>query len=145
MEAEQTTAVIPWTGQILDLAQPKDAAFGFRESIDFYWKLKAFQEACRETLRAEADRRGERAFDMDGLHVEVANPSDEITYDIDKLHLLVEAGLPVERWSKLVTYEPKVDGRVIQQLRRANAEYAAIIDHATQAKKPKARTVKVVR
>lgn len=143
MDLAPTTTMVPWTGVVLDLSKPSDAAVGLRESIDFYFKLREFQEACRDTLRAEADRRGERTFEMDGLHIEVANPSDEQTYDIAKLALLLDAGLPKERWAQLVTYEPKVDGRVINQLRRANAEYAAVIDNAVLSQKPKSRYVKV--
>jgi hypothetical protein len=62
-------------------------------------------------------------------------------YDIAILRELVDAGLPEERWAELVTYEPKVDGRVINQLRRV-PEYAAVIDLAVVGSKEKYRGVR---
>jgi hypothetical protein len=75
------------------------------------------------------------------VKVRVGGATVEEEYDIAILHELIDAGLPEERWAELVTYEPRVDGRIIQQLKR-NPTYAAVIELAVTGRKEKYRGVR---
>ncbi len=142
---ETATDVVPWTGEVVDTSKPGVAAPALRMAQNFYYDLRAFQDRCRETLRGESDRLGQRTFETGGYKVEVDSQetSVEITYDVQKLwDSLLEAGLPVERLAELVHYEPKVDGRIIRQLEK-NPIYCNIIARSIQTRLPKTRSVRV--
>ncbi len=142
---ETATDVVPWTGEVVDTSKPGVAAPALRMAQNFYYEFSAFQDRCRETLRSESDRLGQRTFETGGYKVEVDSQqtSVEITYDVQKLwDSLLEAGLPVERLAELVHYEPKVDGRIIRQLAK-NPTYGWLISQAEQSRAPKTRTVRV--
>jgi hypothetical protein len=136
---------VPWTGEAVELSDASVATRCLREATSFWYDLRSFQERCRETLRAESDRRGQRTFEVDGYKVEVATEeaSQDTTYDVQKLWDGLEAaGLPLERLGELITYEPKVSGTVARQLRK-NPAYSKIIEDAVQQRTPKQRGVRI--
>jgi hypothetical protein len=136
--------MVPWTGEVI-ATTPQNAADALGQCNDFYAAFRHFQEACRDVLRAESDKLGQRTFVIDGHKVEVnsKDSSQEVTYDTDRLwNELLDAGLPGERLSHLITLVPKVDGTILRQL-KANPDYAAIIDSCVLSTKEKARRVVV--
>ena len=141
----QTIEMIPWTGEQVDISKPQEASKALRLAQNFYYELRAFQDRCRQTLRDESDRLGQRTFETGGYKVEVdsQDASMETTYDVQRLwDDLLAAGLPVERLSELIHYEPKVDGRIIRQLVK-NPAYQIIVEAAVLERSPKTRTVRV--
>jgi hypothetical protein len=136
--------MIPWTGELVE-PTPAAAAASLENCVTFYAVFRAFQEACRDVLRAESDKRGQRTFVIEGHTVEVNSEasSQEIVYDTDRMwNELLDAGLPGERLSHLITLVPKVDGTILRQL-KANPEYAKIIEGCVLSTKQRARRVVV--
>ena len=130
--------------QAVDISKPEGAATALTALRQYREWLNSAENRCRETLRAEADRLGLRTFDVYGTKVEVATQesSVEYVYDVALLHDgLVEKGLPADRVADLISYEPKVNGTVVRQLRR-QPEYREVIDRAILSMKQKPRTVR---
>jgi hypothetical protein len=145
MGTETNTEVVPWSGEQVTLSETSTAVRCLREANSFWYELRSFQERCRETLRAESDKRGQRTFEIDGRKVEVATEeaSQDVTYDVQYLWDGLEgAGLPLERLGETITYEPRVNGTIIRQLKK-NPTYAAIIERAITSTTPKTRSVRV--
>jgi hypothetical protein len=144
-DTETNTEVVPWTGEAVELSDASVATRCLREANAFWYDLRSFQERCRETLRAESDKLGQRTFTVDGYKVEVATEeaSVEVQYDVQHLWDALEgAGLPLERLGEMITYEPRVNGTIIRQLKK-NPTYAAIIERAIVSTTPKSRAVRV--
>ncbi len=140
---EQTLIKLPLGGEELDIGTAPGAVRALQALAEFRREIGNVERQSRETLRAEADARGQRTFEVDGRTVTVENPSYDRDYDVARLHDgLTDAGLSVERLAELITYEPRVDGRIIRQLERHPA-YKSVIDAATQGLKEKTRIVKV--
>lgn len=138
-------AVVPWSGELVDITKPEVAADQLAASADWYNRLRNYQELCRAALRAESDRRGQRTFPIGGYTIEVSSPETAIerVYDTDRLwNELEAAGLPAARLGELITMVPKVDGMVLRQLRRT-PKYAEIIDECVLSTKEKTRSVRV--
>jgi hypothetical protein len=139
----QDLVKIPGTDIELDLSKPEDAAVALVLTRTWYTELSSVQRAARDTLRAEADRRGQRTFEMGGHKIVVDNPTWDRTYDVAKLHeALTEAGLNPARLSELITWEPKVDGKIIRELER-HPQFKVAIDAAIQQVTEKTRRVVV--
>ena len=139
--SSDSLVVLPGTGELVDIATVDGARRGMRMVSEMRQQLTEFNDACRRTLLEESDRRGQLSWEADGVMVRVGGAGVVEEYDIAILHELVLAGLPEERWAELVTYEPKVDGRIIQQLKR-NPAYAAVIELAVTGRKEKYRGVR---
>ena len=110
--------VLPGTGELVDIATVDGARRGLQMVTELREQLAEFSAACRRTIIDESDRRGQLSWEADGHMVRVGGAGVVEEYDIAILHELIDAGLPETRWAELVTYEPKVDGRVINQLRQ---------------------------
>ena len=140
--SDESLQVIPWTGEQLDISTVKGAKRGIEAVQEMRSQLSEFNNACRETLFAEAARRGELSWtDEDGEFVRVGGEGVVEEYDMKVLAELRSAGLPDDRWSALVSWKPDVNGRVIGQLRR-NPVYEEIIERAVIGRKPKYRSVR---
>lgn len=140
---EQTLIRLPISGEELDVSTAKGAVRALQAFAEFRRDLGNAERTARETLRAEADARGQRTFEVGGRTITVDNPSYDRTYDVARLEDgLAAAGLDVLRLGELITYEPRVDGRIIRQLERHPA-YKAVIDAATTGLKEKTRRVEV--
>ena len=139
--SSDSLVVLPGTGELVDIGTVDGARRGLQMVTELREQLSEFSAACRRTIIDESDRRGQLSWEADGVMVRVGGAGVVEEYDIAILHELIDAGLPETRWAELVTYEPKVDGRVINQLRR-NPEYAAVIDLAVVGQKEKYRGVR---
>ncbi len=136
---------LPGVGQAFDLAIPEDAAAGLQAATALSYEVRAFQEDCRQALRAESDRQGARTFRVGEFKVEVATEENAtlVQYDVQQLwDGLAAAGLPVERLAELVTYEPKVSGTVLRQIVK-NPVYQKVVEDAVESRTLKSRGVKV--
>lgn len=134
--------VLPWSGQLVDLSTPEGALEGYQAASDFRKQLNDFAAMCREAIIAESDRLGQLTFEIGDQKVRVDSDGEEYEYDVAVLATLKDAGLPEFRFNELVSWEPKVNQRVANQLLR-NPEYAAIIEDAVLAAKPKRRSVRM--
>jgi hypothetical protein len=142
MSHSENLVVVPISGEQLDIASVAGARRGLVLVTDLRRQLTELSNLCRETLISEADRRGQLSWvDEDGTKIRIGGAGLEEEYDAAVLAELRDAGLPDERWNQLVSWKPKVDGRVINQLRR-NPEYAAIIDRAVTETKEKYRGIR---
>jgi hypothetical protein len=138
-----TLIKLPLGGEELDVGSAPGAVRALQALAEFRREIGNVERQSRETLRAEADARGQRTFTVDGQRVTVENPSYERSYDVARLEDgLAVAGLDTQRLSELIVWEPKVDGMIIRQLERHPA-YKKVIDAATVGLKEKTRIVKV--
>jgi len=134
---------LPITGAELDISTPEGAVDALTAIVEFQRDLNSVQRRCRDTLRTEADLRGQRTFEVAGHKIVVENPSFEREYDLTRLEdELLAAGLEPARVSELVTYVPNVDGTIIRQLEK-HPSYKVVIDSCTLGVREKTRTVKV--
>ena len=139
----ELTVRLPNTGEEIDISKPEGAAHALDAIKAFEYELKEVQRTCRQVLRDEADKRGQRTFDLGAYKVVVENPGWERVYDVALLEDgLMKAGLEFQRVGKLITYEPKVDGKIIRELEK-HPQYKAVIDAATLSVHEKTRLVKV--
>ena len=128
MVSAGTSLVLPHTGEIIDLRNPRECA----EAVEGLRALKArIDDLVRQLTDAVAVVSEERGG-LDGTGA-VLKTSDEIRWDVQILReLLHPAGLPTDRWDELVTQtvDYKVDARVAARIAKANPVYAEIIDRA---------------
>ena len=137
------TAVVPWTGESLDLDIPKDAAWGLELALRFKRELAEFEAACRRTLVEEADRRGSLSFDLNDVHVRVSGETVERKYDTDALAAnLREAGLELPRINEVVFALWKVSEVELNKLRKF-PHYADAIQRSVVSEEPKRRSVRI--
>ena len=138
----ESMQVIPWTGEQLDISTVEGAKRGMQAVSEMRGQLTEFNNACRQTLIDEAERRGQLSWEEeDGTKVRVSGAGVVSSYDMRALGMLRDAGLPDERWNALVSWKPIVDERVVIQLRRT-PKYAQIIDAAVTETKEKYRAVR---
>lgn len=149
--AEKNTQndVVPTVGEQLasvgqlDLSVPEQAASFLIATRTWDSELRSAQSAARRTLRETADARGQRTFDLNGHKIVVDNPALDRSYDVAVLHDgLADAGLDSERLSQVITYEPKVNGKVIRELER-HPQFKVPIDAALVSVTEKTRRVEV--
>lgn len=133
--------VLPWSGEMVDLSTPEGALKGYQEASKFRAQLNDFQAICREALIAEADKLGLLTLEIDGQKLRVDSDGVEYEYDVAKLAALKEAGLPDFRFNEMVSWEPKVNQRVVNQVART-PEYKVIIEGAIKSEKPKRRSIR---
>lgn len=104
--------------------------------IDIKQGIGVLMEARRvleAAIIAESQRQGAKTLHLDPFLYAEVRDDKELVWDIDVLEELLDAGLPQERYDKLVvgvvTY--KVSANVANQLARAgNEQYAEIIGRA---------------
>lgn len=130
------TAIVPWTGEQIDIHNPADAALALERIKEFSPRLAEFRARCTQTLLDESARRGQLRFETGRYAIEVRGQGESVEYDLEKLAVLRDEGLPDERWAELVKLEPKVSAVVIKQLRR-NPTYDKIIERAVKNRSPK--------
>lgn len=138
--AESTALAIPGTGEVLDLANPDDAALAYNRLAVLAEQVRDAQTHVRRALVAHAGDYGGNTMILDSAEVKVTT-GDSISWDLTELEKLKEFGLPTARWEQLVktttTVERKVSATVAKQIAKAKPEYAAIIERAcTRTPKP---------
>jgi hypothetical protein len=122
--------VIPWTGEIVDLAKPAQVARALGTVRALKRDLDQARAALEDVLRAESERQGTRTLHLDGLTA-VVSGGEKVEYDEQQLvDELRAAGLPEERLADLVveTVTYRVDQRVARSVAASNPKYAAVLD-----------------
>jgi hypothetical protein len=132
---EQPNAVVPYTGEAIDLRDPAAIAGGLERIRDLKRQLDEIRSLLEDVLRLESQRRGTKTLHLaDGLDAVVYGGS-KTEWDIEQLgEALRAAGLPGERFDELVKVmvSYRVDSRVAKQLEAANPAYAKAIASARQ-------------
>jgi hypothetical protein len=136
-------AVVPTTGEILDLGDVREVARVRRELKEIRANVDAFNQMLDAVILDESARQGTKTLRLGRYEVTIG-PDSEPEWDVDVLAELRDAGLPEARYDALVRTEVsyKVDGRVAAQIAKANPEYAAIVERA-QSRKPKRPSVRI--
>lgn len=134
---------VPWTGEIVPLADAPKVAHALEGLRDYKAKLDEARAVLEAALVEESKRLGTKTLHLGSIDAEVYGGA-ELLWDMEELEKLREAGLPEERFTDLVrpvvTY--KVDARVAKQLESANERYAEIIERARSyvERPPRVRT-----
>lgn len=134
VEAEASQALVPLLGLVIDLDQPKQVAEALYIVRDAKRQLDEARAGLERVLAEEARRLGTKTLHLDGVEA-VITGGPTVEYDIEELQKLLDAGLPEERYDKLVKakVEYVVDKSVIRQLLGSgNAEYLRIIERAAR-------------
>lgn len=135
-----TEVVDPFTGELVDVSDPKvaaeflDALRGSKDAID------RIIRGVTEIALAEFERRGTKTINAGRWELKKA---EQVSYEWDDevLQELLDAGLPKERWQELVkeTVTTKVSQQTAKELEAANPAYKAIIERARKRVEKPAR------
>jgi len=126
-----TTAVVPVTGQLVDLTQPAEVAGAIGDIDQAVRQLRELRDLLVETIVEECTRQGTKTLHLEhGLSAKVSGGTRP-EYDLETLaDLLRDAGLPEDRLEQLIVprVEYRLDQAVARQLRGANAMYAEALN-----------------
>lgn len=131
-----TDLVIPSTGEIIDLSEPRAVADAIAELEALERQVRAQKDRLRDLLVAESRRLGTKTLRWGKREVTIKGGSMTV-YDADAIEAeLLEAGMPAEQVAEIVvekvTIEKRVDARRAKRAGDANPEYAAILErHST--------------
>lgn len=128
--AENPVAVIPLTGEVVDLREPAQVALALATVRDAKAQLDRVRADLEALLVAESQRQGTKTLRFGEVEA-VVSGGEAVEFDPEQLGaMLTEAGLPAERLNELVraTVTYRVDQRIAKQLASANETYAQIIE-----------------
>lgn len=131
-----TDLVIPSTGEIVDLSEPRAVADAVAELEALERQVRAQKDRLRDLLVAESRRLGTKTLRWGKREVTIKGGSMTV-YDADAIEAeLLEAGMPAEQVAEIVvekvTIEKRVDARRAKRAADVNPEYAAILErHST--------------
>lgn len=124
--------VLPLTGELIDLDDPAQVAYGLEQVRETKRILEAMRATLEELLVEESRRQGTKTLQLEnGLTARVEGGTRIEWDDPQQLaHELKEAGLPQERLTEAVypVVEWKVVWKVVDRLARANPDYRAAIE-----------------
>lgn len=127
---EEPTLLLPFTGEIVDLREPREVARALQSVRDFKRRLDELRELFTGLLRLESQRQGTKTLHLEGMDA-VVGGGPKTDYDAELLmSRLRAAGLPEDRVAQAVvatvTYKP--NAAVLKQLAGANDDYRRAID-----------------
>jgi hypothetical protein len=129
--ASTDVAIIPASGEVVDLNDAVQVARAYRSVIDLEGELRRAKATLRDALVAQSNVLGRRTMHLEGLgKVEVTGGTETI-YDAQALKRdLLDAGMPPERVAEIVveTIDYKVKAVEAKKAASANPDYAAIIE-----------------
>lgn len=132
-QIEETPAIIlPLTGTVVDLRQPREVARALSDIRDLKRQLDEVRGLLEGALRLEAQHQGTKTLHLGDLDA-VISGGEKAEYDAEMLQdLLRIAGLPEDRLARTVveTVTYKVNQLVLRQLTAANRDYAAAAEAA---------------
>lgn len=131
-ELEPLTAsvVVPFTGEIVELAEPDRVALALETVRRLKRELDDARAVLEDALRYESERAGSRTLHLGELTA-VVTGGEKVEYDAEQvLAQLRDAGLPEDRLNELVgvRVEYRVDQRVARSVAASNPTYAAALD-----------------
>lgn len=143
-EGNDTMALMPVTGEVINLDDPNQCARAYDTLAEIERQVRTAKQAVAQALIDYRTRSGSGAtFRVEAAEVKISEPSD-ISWNMEVLSELLQAGLPDARWQELVTrtVDTKVSATVARQIGKANPVYAEIVERA-QTRTPKRPTVTV--
>lgn len=144
MSDEQQMALMPVTGEVVNLDDPNQCARAYDTLLDIERQVTVAKRAVADAIIDYRRRSGQAAtFRVEAAEIKISESVD-ISWDMDELRQLLAAGLPDDRWQELVTttVSTKVSATVARQIAKSNERYAAIIERA-QTRTPKRPSVTV--
>lgn len=131
---EPTTALVPWTGELVPLDDPEKVALAWDEMRRYEQAIKyQLRPALAAALAGYAKTMGTKTLRFGATELKLSGgPGSETTWDLEVLEELRAMGLPEERWDALVTetVSYKVNANVAKQLAAVNEDYARVIEAA---------------
>ena len=123
--------VLPHTGELIDLADTQSVAVALDSIRAHEQQLREIKGYLTDALVQEASRQGTKTLHLDWLDVEIGG-GEEVSWDIEQLHKLQDAGLPADRFDALVRMkvEYRVSAQEAKRISALNKEYAHIIENA---------------
>jgi hypothetical protein len=130
-----TALVLPHTGELINLNDAPVVAGHLRELRDLESKIREAKGILTDALVAESQRQGTKTMYLEGVgKVELTGgPGSEVQWDLDILSMLVDAGLPQDRYDALVTTNVSfsVNSAVAKQLEASgNERYRELVQMA---------------
>lgn len=142
-EAKPSTEIaVPGIGEIINLEDARQVAFGLDAVRDLERQLKNIKSELTRALEYESERVGTKTLHMEGIKA-VLKSGDETFYDAEEIEIgLREAGMPEDRIRLIVveTTTYKVDAVKAKQAAGANPRYAIVIN-ANKRTEPKSTSV----
>lgn len=129
VEAAADVVVTP-QGTVVRLDHPDEVAQALADVRTLETQLRTLKSALTQALVDEAQRQGSKTLRFGDLKVEVTSPVT-VTWDLEELAKLLDAGLPQDRYDALVKTEVtyKVDAREAKRIAGSD-RYRAIIERA---------------
>lgn len=126
----ETDIANPVTGELIAVDDIDALIQMYAELSEKRQQLSLALSRVKGYLIAVAEKDAVKDLRGNGRHLEVVTKT-KYEWDGDRLNLLLDEGLPAERFEEIVTYEVKVDARKMLAVGRAgNDKYRAIIDSA---------------
>ncbi len=142
VQPEPDNLVVPLTGEVVSLEDASQVAKAHVWVRDTERKLREVRRVLTEALVEHSRNAGTKTLHIDGLPkplVVRGGPESEIVWDVEALRVLLDMGLPAERFSELVSEEVayRVNANVAKSIASANPDYARVISAAqTRVDKP---------
>jgi hypothetical protein len=130
LELRAGSFVIPLTGELVQLDQPRQVALALETVRELKRRLDDARAALEDVLRLESERAGSRTLHLGNLDA-VVSGGEKVDYDhVELATQLRAAGLPEPRLAELIveTVSYRVDQRVARSVAAANPDYAAALD-----------------
>lgn len=140
--APSTELAVPGIGEIINLEDPRQVAFGLDAVRDLERQLRNVKAELTRALEYESERQGTKTLHLEGIKA-VLKSGEETFYDAEEIEIgLREAGMPEDRIRLIVveTTSYKVDAVKAKQAAGANAAYALVIQ-ANRRTEPKSASV----
>ncbi len=133
----------PISGELVPVRDTAAVAHTLQDLRELKNTVQEAISAFSEAVIQESRRQGTKTLNVGDVTLKVSS-DHEVTWDIEILQLLLDEGLPPERYAELVTeiLEYKVNASVARQLAGASPEYAEIIN-AAKGSQPKRQYVSV--
>lgn len=131
MSVGTDVAVIPATGEVINLNNPRECALALDTIRDLERQLREAKSVLTSAVAHECQRQGTKTLHLEGVTVELSGGS-KTEYDVSVLEKLRDLGLPEDRFTALVvpTVTYKVNAAEAKRIAAANAEYAQVIAEA---------------
>lgn len=122
--------VVTPQGAVVHLDRPEEVAQALADIRTLDVQLRALKLVLTQALVDEAERQGSKTLRLGDVTVEISGGTT-ITWDLDVLATLLDAGLPQERYDALVKTEVtyKVDAREAKRIASSD-RYREIIERA---------------
>lgn len=132
---EPDHALIAVTGEVIPLDDPAACGKALRWIRQAKQQLTEAQKLLTAAVVEHAQTAGTKTLHVDGLDRPLklsGGPGADLWWDVEALRVLLDMGLPPERFAELVTEEIsyKVNANVARSIASINPDYARVIEAA---------------